>query len=354
MSALLAQRNSHSYCLIMLNTGSAGRALRAWPLAALVTAGLVLTACGSSTSTSSSGAKAKGTADVAYAASLGFLNEKVFGPAFHSAKGFGYSGQAGESGALEAEIAAKAITPNVFQAVGADNITPLFPKFSKWLVQYAGTQMTVAYNPASKYGSDFAAIASGSKPICDLFPIMEKKGFLLGRTDPNTDPQGRSFIYMIELATTYCHLPASTVTKILGSPLASSSSSQVFAETSLLAHLQAGQLDASSAYLSQAIQLHLHYIKLPPAINLGDPAMKAQYHNASITITGNVTKHGSPLAYVVTIIGKPTSASTAFVAFVLSPAGRALYQREGYDLLTPTVTGDAGAVPAAVKAAMGG
>ncbi len=342
----------------MLNTGSAARARRAWPLVAAATAGLVLAACSSSSSSSptssSSSSKPTGTASVAYAASLEFLNEKVFGPAFHAAKGYSYSGRAGESGALEAEIAGNEITPNVFQAVGGDNVTPLFPKYTKWYVQYAGTQIAVAYNPNSKYASDFAAIASGSKPICDLFPIMEKKGFLLGRTDPNTDPQGRSFIYMIELAQSYCHLPSNTVTKILGSPLASSSSPQVFAETSLLAHLQAGQLDASSAYLSQARQLHLHYIVLPAAINLGDASMADAYHKASITITGNVTKHGSPLAYVMTIIGKPTSAGTAFIAYALSPAGRALYAREGYNLMTPTITGDASAVPAAIKAEVSG
>jgi len=335
----------------MVNTGSAARALRAWPLVAVATAGLVLTAC--SSSSASPGSKAKGTASVAYAASLEFLNEKVFGPAFHTAKGFTYSGRAGESGALESEIAGKEITPNVFQAVGGDNITPLFPKFTKWYVQYAGTQIAVAYNPGGKYGPQLAAIASGRKPLCDLFPIMEKPGFLLGRTDPNTDPQGRSFIYMIELARSYCHQPANTVTKILGSPLNSSSSPQVFAETSLLAHLQAGQLDASSAYLSEAIQQHLHYIKLPPAINLGDPAEAAQYKKASITITGNVTKHGSPLAIVMTIIGKPTIAGTAFAAYVLSPAGRALYTRAGYNLLTPTISGDASAVPASIRRELG-
>ena len=335
----------------MLNTGSAARALRAWPLVAAATAGLVLTACSSSSSSApSSSSTPKGTASVAYAASLEFLNEKVFGPAFQSAKGYGYSGRAGESGALQAEISSGEITPNVFQAVGGDNITPLFPKQTKWYVQYAGTQIAVAYNPNSKYASDFAAIASGKKPICDLFPIMEKKGFLLGRTDP----QGRSFIYMIELAQNYCHLPSDTVTKILGSPLNSASSPQVFAETSLLAHLQAGQVDASSAYLSQARQLHLHYIVLPAAINLGDPSMADAYHKASITITGNVTKHGSPLAYVMTIVGKPTSAGAAFIAYVLSPAGRALYAKEGYNLLTPTITGDASAVPASIKAEISG
>ena len=74
----------------MLTTGSAARALRAWPLVAVATAGLVLAACSSSSSSSpESGAKPQGTVNVAYAASLEFLNEKVFGPAFHTAKGFG-------------------------------------------------------------------------------------------------------------------------------------------------------------------------------------------------------------------------------------------------------------------------
>jgi molybdate/tungstate transport system substrate-binding protein len=331
----------------MPKTVPVARASRAWQLVAVACAGLVLTACSSSSSPSS---EPKGTANVAYAASLEYLNEKVFGPAFTKAKGYSYVGRAGESGALEAEIASKEITPNVFQAVGGDNVEPLFPKFTKWYVQYAGTQIVVAYNPSSKFGPQLADIASGKTPVCDLFRLMEKSGFLLGRTDPNTDPQGRSFIYMIELAQTYCHLPADTVTKILGSPLASSSSPQVFSETSVLAHLQAGQLDASSAYLAEAIQMHLHYIELPAAINLGDPAMAAQYMKASITITGNVTKHGSPLALVITTIGKATSASEAYVAYVLSPAGRAIYKKEGYGLLTPTIGGTASAVPSSVKA----
>ena len=38
---------------------------------------------------------------------------------------------------------------------------------------------------------------------------------------------------------------------------------QIFEEAALDSRLQAGQLDAASAYLSQAKQLHLHYIMLP-------------------------------------------------------------------------------------------
>jgi len=275
-------------------------------------------------------------------------------PAFQTATGLKYTGRAGPSDGLQAEISSGEITPNVFEAVGGDNITPLFPKFTKWYVQYAATSIVVAYNPKSKYASQFKAIASGTKPIQDLFALMEKPGFKLGRTDPNLDPQGRGFIYMLELAQAQYHLPSDTVAKILGTTnLADANSPQIFDEAALPARLQAGQLDASSAYQSQAIQLHLPYILLPPAINLGDPALATHYHTASITITGNVTKHGSPIIINITTIGPPSSAGTAYVKYVLSQAGLALYKQGGYTLLPPTAFGTVSAIPSSIRSELG-
>lgn len=158
-------------------------------------------------------AKPSGTVNVAYASSLEYLDEKVVGPAFTKAEGYTYSGRGASSGDLEADIASGEISPNVFESVGGDNITPLEPKFTNWYVQYAGTSIVVAYNPKSQYASQFAAIASGKEPLSNLFTLMEQPGFKLGRTDPNIDPQGRDFIFMLELAQSYYHLPASTVTK---------------------------------------------------------------------------------------------------------------------------------------------
>jgi molybdate/tungstate transport system substrate-binding protein len=338
-------------------------AARLGALAAITCMGLAAAGCGSSSTSSGSGGStsgasgspstspAAGKADVAYAASLETLNEKIVGPAFAKASGLGYTGRAGPSDGLESEIASGEITPNVFEAVGGDNITPLFPKFTKYYIQYATTSIVVAYNPKSKYASQLKAIANGSKPIKDLFPLLETSGFKLGRTDPNTDPQGRAFIYMLMLAQKKYHLPSNTVTKIIGSPIASAKSSQIFAEASLESTLQSGQLDASSAYLSQAKQLHLSYITLPSAINLGDAADATAYHNASITITGNVTKHGSPLTIDITAINN-SATGDKFVAYVLSPAGLALHKQGGYTLLKPALTGSG--APASVMSELGG
>src|SRR5580693_8868992 len=341
------------------------------PLVALLAIACTALAAGCSSSTSSSSssassspatsasasAKPTGTVSVAYASSLQFLNEKVVSPAFTAATGYTFSGRGGASGDLEADIASGEITPNVFESVGGDNITPLIPKFTKWYVQYAGTSMVVAYNPNGKYASQFKAIADGSKPLSDLFTLLETPGLKLGRTDPNIDPQGRDFIYMLELAQSYYHLPSDTVAKILGtSDFGTATSSQIYAESSLDSTLQSGQLDASSAFVTQAIELHLDYIPLPSAINLGDTALATQYAKATVTITSNgqkTTKSGSPQWIDITIIGKPTPAAIAFVKYTLSPAGLALYKAGGFRLATPVVTGDSSAIPAAIKSELG-
>jgi molybdate/tungstate transport system substrate-binding protein len=295
-----------------------------------------------------------GTASVGYASSLQFLNEKVAASAFTKAEGYKFSGRGASSGELETNIASGEISPNVFEAVGGDNITPLQPTFTKWYIQYAGTSMVVAYNPKSRYASQFKAIANGTEPLKNLFTLMQTPGFKLGRTDPNIDPQGRDFIFMLELAQSSYHLPSGTVAKILGtSDFGTANSPQIYAESSLDATLQSGQLDAASAFVTQAVELHMPYIKLPDAINLGNFADAAQYKKASVTIKGGAVKKGGPQVIDITLIGNPTPAGIAFVNYTLSTAGLAQYSQGGFAVLRPTVFGNSSAVPAAIKSELG-
>src|ERR1700744_4162814 len=310
---------------------------------------------GSASASASAPAKPTGTVNVAYASSLQYLNEKVVAPAFTKAQGYKFSGRGAASGDLETDIAGGEISPNVFESVGGDNITPLQPKYSKYYIQYAGTSIVVAYNPKSKYASDFKAYADGSKNICGLFSsTLQTAGLKLGRTDPNVDPQGRDFIFMLELAQTYCKLPADTVAKILGtSDTGSAKSSQIYAETSLDPTLQPGQLDASSAFITQAVELGLPSIKLPDAISLASAADAAAYKKATVKLENGMTKKGSPQVIDITSIGTPTAAGTAFIKYTLSPAGLAQYKQGGFTVLTPTVFGDKTAVPAAIQSELG-
>src|SRR6202034_1961226 len=104
-----------------------------------------------------------------------------------------------------------------------------------------------------KYASDYRAYGTASKPLSTLFSsLLQTPGLKLGRTDPNTDPQGRDFIYMLELAQSECKLPSDTVSKILGTTdFDTSKSSQIYAESALDSALQSGQLTGSSAFVTQ-------------------------------------------------------------------------------------------------------
>ncbi|HEX4213128.1 MAG TPA: extracellular solute-binding protein [Candidatus Dormibacteraeota bacterium] len=316
----------------------------------LLTFGLV--ACGGSPAATKpkSTPKPSGTANVAYAASLENLNEKVIGPDFTKKTGYPYQGRGAGSKAVSADIASGEISPNVFESVGGKPIEALEPKFTSWYVQFAASPIVLAYNPQSQYASQFEAIAKGTKPISSLFSLLETPGLKLGRTDPNVDPQGAAFIEMLMLAQQTYNLPSDTVQNILGAPASSSSSPEIFDEAAVLPRLQAGQLDCSSAYLSEAVQLHLKYISLPASINLGDPSKAADYAKATFTLASGEAATGAPAVIDITTIGTTDKAAAdAFVAYVLSSKGLALHKQGGYSLLKPKIFGKKSAAPAAVR-----
>jgi len=319
---------------------------------------MAVAACGSSghpatpakPSGSATRPKVSGTANVAYAGSLLLLNEKVIGPAFSRATGYAYQGRGGGSFGVAREILSGEIAPNVFESIGAAPIALLEPKLTSWYVQVAASPIVVAYNPNSPAAPRLRAIARGRKPLSDLFGLMAEPSFHLGRTDPNTDPQGQAFYEMVKLAQARYHLPSTTVARVLG-PL--DNPSQVFAETALEARLQAGQLDAASAFLSQAVQLHLPYIALPPAINFGEPSLASTYARATLTLTDGAHVHGVPLVVDATVLGDhDRAAAAAFVTYLLSGAGRRAFQQGGYSLVAPKLLGNASAAPTAVRHAL--
>lgn len=303
------------------------------------------------TSGASAATSATGTARVAYAGSLVQANEQVVGPGFEKATGTKYLAvKAGGSFGVAKLIAAHQVEANVFESVGSAPITDsLTPSFTRWYVPFAASPLVIAYSPKSPYAAEFRDIAAGKRPLKDLFALMEKPSFHLGRTNPVTDPQGQAFVFMMELAAKKYAMP-DLVTKALGSP--TDNAQQIYGETSLLTYLQSGQLDAASAFLSQAKQKHLDYIALPSDINLGDPTKAAEYAMVSLKLPNGTVIRGVPLVlYIATLQGAPDqAAAVSFVHFVVSPRGKALYQKEGYTPVTSTIEGDARAAPAEIRA----
>ncbi len=326
-------------------------------IAVAVTAMMVLVAvgCGTSSAVSSSPAASptNGTptlANVASAGSLQLLMDKYMGPPFIAQTGDEYQNQSAGSIGLAQEIAAGELTPNVFVPIGAAPMALVEPAFTTWAVQFAASPLVVAYYPQGPYASELKKISDGKLPITDLFTLMATPGFKLGRTDPATDSQGQGFVEMVGLAEKYLGVSAATASAVLGE---SNDSSQIFSETALEPILQAGELDAASAYLPQAVQLGLPYVALPNQINFGDPGDASIYESASMTLSTGKVVTGSLLdleASVLSTASNPaTPAATAFVEFLLSPGARAILKKEGYTLLTPTLLGQASAAPQGIR-----
>ena len=349
--------------------------VRRHAVVAVAVVGMIVGACtsarsGSAASTSTSAATVAahrpGTADVAFAGSLLAVDDKVVGPGFAHATGYAYTGRGGGSLGLAHEIASGEIAPGVFESVGSAPVAIVGSRRSPWYVQFAASPLVIAYNPNGTYGTTFERVAAGRLPLADAFDAMAAPGFRLGRTNPATDPQGQAFVMMVELAQRTLGLPAGIVEQILGPGVTTGgtgTTGQIFSETSLDAHLQAGQLDAASAFRSQAVQLHLHYLTLPAAVDLGDPADASGYAKASLVVPATATQaattvHGAPLVIDIATVREPAqaaddaAAATAFVAYQLSAAGRQAYAAAGFTLLPATVVGTRSSVPASVLAAV--
>lgn len=289
---------------------------------------------------------------VAYAGSLQLVNDTYIGPAFQKATGIAYQGRGGGAYGVAHLIASNEISPGVFESIGTGPLSQMGKHNPFFAIGFASSPLVVAYSPNSPYASTLKAIADHKRPLKDLFTLMQDPRFHLGRTNPDTDPQGQSFILMVHLAMRVLGLPKGAAPRILGP---NDNAKQVFAEESILSRLQSGQLDASSAYLPEAVQRHLPYITLPSTIDFGDPADKNLYAKATMTLTNGQVVKGSPIeVYVTTVRGNAKLSAARFVSFLLSKQGRNLYKENGFVMNGPIVWGKKSTIPTPIMSQLHG
>lgn len=308
----------------------------AW-FGAMAAGALILTGCGSAPESAT-----LTTVNVPYAASLAYIMDQQVGPAFQKATHITYTGRAGASLALVHLIDSKTIPADVFISVGAGPIQDLGQK-APWAIGFAASPLVLAYNPHSRYASQLKAIADGQAPIRNLFQILAQPGFRLGRTNPNTDPQGQAFYMMVQLAEKLYGLSPNTVQSVLG-PL--DNPRQVYSEAGILTELQSGNLDASSAFLPEAVEHHLPYIALPPALNFAVPSEASFYNQASITITGGKVIHGTPVTIDVTVVNQ-SQAGIRFVKYLLTHPS--YWRQDGYQWIPPVDSGQTTVIPGVLR-----
>ncbi len=192
--------------------------------------------------------------DVAYAGSMGSMMEGPIKSSAARTLQIDFHGRAQGSSALAQLIAGGSIRPDVFIPVTpAPALTILRAGKADSAQPIAHTEMVIAYSPKSRFASRFDAAAKGKE---DLWKVLLEPGLRFGRTDPVTDPQGRNIIFTMMLAAK-ANKQADLVEKILGPAI---NEKQIFTEPTVMARLQSGELDASSAYKIQPGPLNLPYV----------------------------------------------------------------------------------------------
>ncbi|WP_206064294.1 extracellular solute-binding protein [Oleiagrimonas sp. C23AA] len=263
---------------------------------------------------------------VAYAGSMGVVMDHGAGPAFAKRHDVNYQGIGHGSYALARLLASKQMRADVFVGITPGPVKLLQKAgLVGRAVPVASTQMVITYSPKSRFARQFKAAAAGKMP---WYQVLERQGLRFGRTDPATDPQGRNIIFTMQLAQLRYKQPG-LLKNVLGSIR---NPQQIFSETSLLSRLEAGQLDASSGYLSAARSHHLPVIRLPDAINLSNPAMaKRWYNKASFKLDGKMLRV-QPLVFYAAVLknARHPKQARAFVDFLQSPAGQKLLAQYGY------------------------
>ncbi len=257
--------------------------------------------------------KASGPVDVLSAGSLQDLLQLQVGPAFQQATGYTLTNTSMGSDAIASGIKGGTLQGDVFlSASPAVNTTLEGPANGNWVSWYASfgsSPLVLGYDPSSKF-----ARALKSKPWYD---VIDEPGFLIGRTDPTTDPKGVLAVMALDDAAKAHRSPA-----LKG---IASSTSNVFPETSLVGQLQAGQLDAGFFYGVEAAAAHI------PTIPLTGTSLAGVY-----TLTGlNRAPH--------------EAAARAFVAFLLGKTGQRILEKNGIVAITPPKVSGKSSVPIDLK-----
>jgi molybdate/tungstate transport system substrate-binding protein len=264
---------------------------------------------------------------VAYAGSMGSMMDGGIKPAVAKLLDADFQGRAQGSTGLANLIIAGSIRPDVFVSVTpSPMLSVLKAGKAEGAVPIARTEMVIAYSPKSQFAADLAK--AGQADAKPWWKILETSGFRFGRTDPNTDPQGINIIFTMKLAASYYHQPE-LAKKILGPDI---NAQQIFNEPEVMARLQSGQLDASSAYKTQPAALGLPFIELPKEINLGDAEMASEYKKVGVEMKGKL-QHPQPLVFYAAVLKDAPQPKLAeqFVAWLQTGDARSILSHYHYD-----------------------
>lgn len=286
-----------------------------WAAALALSLGLVASACARPIAPSAAIKRtASGPVEVLSAGSLQDLLQQKLGPAFKKATGYTLNDTSMGSDAIASGIKGGTLQGDVFISASpaADGSLERLRNgnWVSWYATFGSSPLVLGYNPQSRF-----AHALRSRHWYD---VIDQPGFLIGRTDPSTDPKGVLAVTALAQAAKTYHVPALMAI--------AASTSNVFPEQSLVGQLQAGQLDAGFFYGVEAAAASLKTVPLTGTHLAGD---------FTITILNRAPHEG---------------AARAFLDFLLGKSGRTILRRNGIVTMNPPRVNGRSGVPKDLKA----
>lgn len=267
-----------------------------------------------------------GPLSVAYAGSMGSLMEGPVKAAAARSLRLELRGHGQGASALAQLIVAGSLTPDVFLSVTPGPMEHVLRAGkAATAVPVAATRMAIAWCPASRFASRFEAAKQGKAA---WWQVLEEPGLRFGRTDPATDPQGRNIVFTMMMAAKKYGQP-DLVAKVLGPLL---NPRQMGMETSVQARLQAGELDAASAYRIQPGAFHLPFLDLPRDVDLSGSDVHARNPEMELNVGGK-TFVPEPLVFYAAALkdAKYPGAAEAFVRWLTGAEAQTLFRQGAYD-----------------------
>ncbi|HEG44238.1 MAG TPA: tungstate ABC transporter substrate-binding protein WtpA [Phycisphaerales bacterium] len=204
----------------------------------------------------------------------------------------------------------------------------LMPEYADFNIQFAANEMAIAYTKKSRFAEQITAE--------NWHEILLKENVAIGRADPDLDPCGYRTVMALQLAQKHYNIPG-LADKLLNKEWVIRPK-----ETDLLVLLEAGEIDYVFIYRSVASQHGLEILFLPDQINLKSSDMKEFYNTAKVEVSGKepgetIIRTGEPMIYAVTICKDAPNPKVAadYVAFLLSPKGQAIIERNGQEFIQP-------------------
>lgn len=211
-----------------------------------------------------------------------------------------------------------------------DNL--LIPEFTDWQIAFLSNEIVLAYSEKSRHG---AKVQADTWPGILLDPAVQ-----VARVDENLGPLGYQTLLVWKLADIHYReqLRRNSLFEALSRRI---TPRFIRPDAAELLPMLGTEADYLFVYRSMARDHNLKHVLLPTEVNLSSPERSDLYSAVSVTIAAApdrpLTIHGEPILCSLTIVRDAPNAAAAvsFVQTLLSPVGKAVFERHGFTVLSP-------------------